>query len=570
MAKVTGGAAYLQLKPFNDGINQGLQYWGGIAARRGEEERARAEREGIRRKKEISDWETKYNLKEGDFLNQHTGFDSYDATLQDFSKHTMDKYVEYNRMARQALENGDLKTKSDYEMKMMKLKNGFKEVTKGQEAFAELNKKYLQMVQDRKMSGVDAENWEKVMEAVNRDNNLAMRWTEDDKLVYTGLKTLSDGTQEPYEVAHVDLINGNFRPYERQQLSGDGGIIDNILHNLGKKTTDKITGLTKTTSQVWDDVRQKAALGHIDSLLESDEVMADLYYQMINGKSKKRNGFSNEEKNTVRKELLELVRGGYDETEKKTFESGRAANERGKDANNIARGRLAETKRHNRAQEALGRARLAVQAKGGGKQPTKKDVELGTRKWNINQVMGNNDVSFFRGGDFEWAGKEYQATGAEIVGNSVVISTRKGKKITVPKSETVLNDLFNSFEGTNTKFDDVVSKQEYAWRDERAGTITDITNALDYQYSSDGSFIGDDGDFAYELKKLYPNAKITTPWSFDEKITVNGNTIDLTKSREQVEKDVRTALGEGTGSTGKASNKMSDEDFDSFLKENGL
>lgn len=328
MAKgnTSGGYAYTRLGRLDNGISQSLQYWGGLAAQRGVEDRARQEREGIRKQKERVDWEEKWNMKEKDFLNTVTGFDTYDDIARDGTNYIMDKYIDYNRLAKEALDNGNLKAKNEYEMKMMKLKSSFGNVKNFQDHFAKLNADYVKMANEGKVSGVDKE-WENIMQSIIMKKNVSFRTDKDDNLVYLGFYEGEDGEQIPFEIKQSDMINGTFRPYQKQQIAGKGGLIDGILHTLGKMKKDEITGYTITTNQIWDKERETATNIQIDSMLESDEVMADLYYQITDGKSTKRKDFTNKERELVKTKMFDLVRAGYDEEIKYDYDSKRASAE---------------------------------------------------------------------------------------------------------------------------------------------------------------------------------------------------------------------------------------------------
>ena len=319
-------AAFLRLQKPDNQISTGLQYWGGLKAQRGAEDRARQEREGVRKNKEIGDWEGKWSLKEGDFANQYTGFNNYDDVARDFSTHAIDKYVKYQREARQALESGDLMKKRELEGKLMKVKNSFKEFSKGQKAYGELNTKYVEGAQNGSISGVDAGSWEAVMEASAVNFNVAARLDDNDNLLYTGIADFQDGQRKPFEVSNADLINGNFAPIQKQQLSGDKGVVDNILKTLGKRTTDRTTGFTTTTYQTFDGLRQKAAKDQIMALTQSDDFIADILNQM-NG-STKRTGFNSEDIKSVEDQLYSWVQAGYSEEISTDFDSSRATESR--------------------------------------------------------------------------------------------------------------------------------------------------------------------------------------------------------------------------------------------------
>jgi hypothetical protein len=336
MATTTGGgAAYQRLQVPKDGISQALQFWGGQEAKKIADGKLADEREGIRKKKEVEDWETKYGLKEGDFKNKYTGFKSFDDMNTDFSMYATDEYVNLQRQAKDALTNGDLKEKTRLEGEMIRLKNAFGEAAKSQEFFGQKFADYQKAVTDKKVSGASKDFEDIVQEAI-LNKNVALRMV-DGNLVYTGMKDGKDGVREPFNIPYQDLMDGSFGWYEKQQINGKGGIIDNILGDLGTITKENENGYYKITTQEWDEaIHGKAVDDSVEALLGNDEVMGDLLYQFSKGKESKMFGFEKKDYDIVRPKLKEMIRAGYSEKFGSEFNSGkyatdsRAATERDK------------------------------------------------------------------------------------------------------------------------------------------------------------------------------------------------------------------------------------------------
>ena len=507
MAKVGGGSAYIRLQTPDDGLNQTLQFWGAQQNKKNADEELELEREGVRKKQEIKDWEDKYGLKEGDFQNKYTGFKSFDDMNTDFSMYATDQYVKLQRQAKEALSNGDLREKSRLEGEMIRLKSAFGEAAKSQEFFANKYEAYQKAATEGKVSGASKDFEDIVQEAI-LNKNVALRLV-DGNLVYTGLKN----GKEPFTVPYQDLMDGSFSWYEKQQVSGKGGLVDNVLNDLGTITKENEQGYYKITTQAWDDkIHGKATDDAIEALTGNDEVMGDLLYQFSGGKESKMFGFNEKDYDLVRSKLKSLVRAGYSEKFGSNFNSGKYS-----------------------ADAANARAN----------KKTKDEEDLGVRAWNIDQVRDNNDVSFFTAGDFKWNGNEYEASDAKVVGNDVVIRTKLGDVITIPKNnETALNDLFNAFEGKTLTFDKVQTADKFAWRSARTGSTSRITDVVKKQYSPSGEFIGEETPFVTDLRKLYPNAEIDEAVVGSNAIKVNGKVINLDNlTQDQVEVKLKEALG---------------------------
>ena len=260
-------------------------------------------------------------------------------------------------------------------------------------------------------------------------------------MVYTG--RTKDG--KIMIIPQQDIMDGSFTWIEKQDLNGEKGIIKNLVKNLGTITKDSYSGYTKTTSQVWDEkLHGKAADLAIDALVGTDDVMADLLYQVTKGKEVKRKGFTDKDYETVKNSLKDQVKGGYTESIKKDFESGKY----GTDVN-----------------AALTRQKMAEE-RNTPKDITAAEKVLGARRLNISKVA-KGDTSFFGTGTFTYGGETFISQGAKVVGNDIVIQT-DGDDIKVPlNNETAINNMINSFEGKNTTLGEAMSVEAYDGRESK-------------------------------------------------------------------------------------------------------
>jgi hypothetical protein len=318
MAQAGGGSGYVRLQTPESGISQATQFWGAQEARRAGDEKLADERQGVRDDEAIKDWESTYNLKAEDFASKYTGFKSYDDMNTDFSLYVTDEYVNLQRAAKEAMISGNTKGKAEAEGQMVRLKGAFKEASKSQEALGTLFAGYQKASSEGKVSGA-SKDFENAMQAGFQNKNVALRF-KDGNLVYTGL----DSNGKVISIPQQDIMDGSFNWIEKQDLYGKAGLISNMINNLGTTSTDSINGYMKTTSQVWDDKVQGAATdSSIETLMGSDDVMADLLYQVSKGKISKRVGFSEKDYDLVKKELRTQIKGGYDQVTKKDFDSGK-------------------------------------------------------------------------------------------------------------------------------------------------------------------------------------------------------------------------------------------------------
>lgn len=340
----TGASAYTRLEKPDDSISQGLQFWGQMASTEQENEKLRQERESVRKEKADADFASAYGSLE-EFKQKVTGFDTYDEIGSDYTNKIRDEYINQYKIAQKARESGNKQELINAEMRMKKLKGTFSQVGDINTNLAKLNEDYVKMAQEGKISGVDADNWEAQMEAIIKDKNFNIELDENGSPMIVGLQKNTDGKEEIFKVKYSDVVNGQWRPYQKVDIVGKGGIIDSILNNLGSYEEIKNKGLVTITSQLWNNKVEEATKAQISTFM-SDEVVADILNQ-ING-SKKKTGFTAEEKEMVSNKLLEAVRGGYKEKYKEDFN---------KDYANytVDLRKAKETERSNKADEAIAR-----------------------------------------------------------------------------------------------------------------------------------------------------------------------------------------------------------------------
>jgi hypothetical protein len=163
------------------------------------------------------------------------------------------------------------------------------------------------------------------MEATALKYNYAVRLDDQDNLVYTGIADFPDGSRKPFTVANADLINGNFAPYDKQQLTGDKGIVDSILHTLGKREVSSVSGFSTFTSQQFGPQQQQSARAQIQTYMTSDAFVADVLNQKKG--SVKRTGFTDQERKEAEDFIYKMVEAGYDTkyAEKRDFSAENAA-----------------------------------------------------------------------------------------------------------------------------------------------------------------------------------------------------------------------------------------------------
>lgn len=515
MAKVGGGAAYQKLQVPADGISQAMQFWGGREAENQAAKKLADEREGIRKKKEISDWEATYNLKEGDFKNKYTGFKSFDDMNTDFSMYATNEYVNLQRQAKEALSNGNLSEKTRIEGEMIRLKNAFGEAAKSQEFFGQKFADYKDAVSKGKVSGASKDFEDIVQEAI-MNKNVALRMV-DGNLVYTGMKEGKDGTREPFTVPYQDLMDGSFSYYQKQQISGEGGIVDNVLNDLGTITKQGQNGYYQITTQAWDEsIHGKSVDDAIEAMLGNDEVMGDVLFQFSQGKTSKMFGFDDKDYDLVKPKLKEMIRAGYSE-------------KFGSEFNN--------SKYNTDSAAALAREK---------KTKTQDEATLSKLHYDAEQFESGDYTGLL--GRFTNEYDEVKTITKVVPSddpNIVIAVTEDGYRLPVVNTKRGFLEFKIRGNSEYKKYTpDAVLDQPVD--NYRSGTVGEsgITSVLSGQYNAAGKFVGEETKFVNSLRKLYPNAKIEEAVIGENAIKLNGVKINLDEmTQQQVEDKLREELG---------------------------
>ena len=224
----TGASAYIRLQKPDNEISQGLQFWGNQMNDLGREYRDRNEREKVRYDKKISDWETEHKLNMDDFSQHISGFKDYDDIGRDATYKAMDFYVAAQREAEDGLKTGNLEKQRNAERKMMNIKASFKKMNDMTDSFGKTYSDYLEKVKNGTLSGVSFNSFEKEAMSIVKDKDFSFNFDNDGNPYIVGIADKKTGKSIPYSLKYEDIVNGNFRSYDKQNLLGKGGIIDNL------------------------------------------------------------------------------------------------------------------------------------------------------------------------------------------------------------------------------------------------------------------------------------------------------------------------------------------------------
>jgi hypothetical protein len=176
-------------------------------------------------------------------------------------------------------------------------------------------------------------------ELCHRRKNFAIDLDENYNPIVRGVVNMDgEGEESPFEIPYNKMVNGDWRPYRRQELVGKTGLIPTVLGSLGTYEEEKTKNGNIITSKLWTPELATGAQTLIKPMLGSDEVMADLTNQFDN-KSKKRTGFTDGDREAMLTKLTSMVEAAYSEKYKEVWDKDYA--------------KLQETKRHNVKTEGI-------------------------------------------------------------------------------------------------------------------------------------------------------------------------------------------------------------------------
>lgn len=321
MTRVSGAAAYQRLQRIDNQISQNANAAADRAAANMRQKRAlnaqKAKDDEAARGKAYDET----NMPDDAFKTTITGFDSRDDVARSFATKATEGYTNAGRLAREAYDKGD---QTEYRRQLdnqKKILSQFKNFTNNEGHLAELNKQWVTMGKEGKISPVD-DRWEQFMEAQAR-HDFEYKLDENNNPYVQMLMKDDEGNERVERIKVSDLVNGNYRPYEKVEVTGKGGLVDEMLVGFGKRKYDSETGGMIVTDQVWDNKNQKALDAKIETLVGDKRTMSSLLYQASGGTIKKmgdtdRNGendaYTPEDEAMVSEWLTKQVLGQYDES----------------------------------------------------------------------------------------------------------------------------------------------------------------------------------------------------------------------------------------------------------------
>ncbi len=290
-------------------MNQGLQR---LDAKK-EQERLAAERE----EKKRLDFEDRYGIDEELFTLEDTEFRTVNDTATEAVSLYRDRYYDVYQQLQEDPTNLQLKKR------LGKIKGSVTKLGQSTTKIKEIGEEYLEMMKNDELSDVDEARWREILESTD-EGRVKVQMDADDNMQYL----FYDKSGKLQDVMPFkDLVKGTLT--KRVDLDKELG---DLVKTIGRSVEDTVGGGFITTTDKFGAPQEKFVNDFIDSYLGTDKksleanpVLADLLNQATGGSSKKREGFTEDERQYVKKYLKDRTQSMYGETTKKKQMAQRSA-----------------------------------------------------------------------------------------------------------------------------------------------------------------------------------------------------------------------------------------------------
>mgnify|MGYP001183565121 CR=1 FL=1 len=512
----TGASAYTRLRKPEDGLSQSIQYWGGVEQRNADRlqkgiisAQNRAEREKTRKAKEDKYFRERYGADPSEYATTSTGFSTLDDVNRDAASHLINEEIRLSEMANEARNSGNFDEAEKIRMRMLKNRSNFKNYSEGMEKHEEILDTFQKASEKGEVSGY-SKGFENFYQEALTNNNVIARPDKDGNLVYFATKKNKDGSTKVIDVPLQDVFSGKWRYYEKNDLDA---LTEEWVGNIGSSKVKRPDGDNYTLeTDRWGNKHTKTANAIIESRLASDEFVADMVdqYDLYDEEGIDKENppigheFSDETKELVKQKLLDRIKGAYDETYDKNWDSGRAVDRR-------ARERMA-----NKWCNKSGEERFS------------------TLKYDAQQAASEGDYTLLKG-QFESKERgEFSVTDIVERGDDLILKVEGDYPIRIPKTERGIIDfkINNTPSYKNINTSDVISAKPKAYRNSKVSS-TEITKLTDRFFDSEGEPTGSDEEVVKFLRnELGIDAEDVFTFDTKKSIKVDGKEFSYSNKTE--------------------------------------
>jgi len=281
----------------------------GDIAQRGLDNAARVRQERRidqeRQYKKFKDFQDQYGIDESQFVLDDTFSRTLNDTVTEALSNYRDRLYDVHVQLQQDPTNVDLKKRFG------KIQNSVKKIGMVHEKFKEYGTKGLEMLENDQISGVDEDAW---TSRVSKYENMNVGVNINDKDDMEILLYDDEGNLDEVIPSYGSMADFNIIP--KVDLDTE---LDDFVESIGRDNIEELRGNMFVTEDTFGEGQSSFVSQYIDSWLGTDsnslkdnDVLADILNQATNGESKKRNNFTEEDREIARDFLFDQIRGRFD------------------------------------------------------------------------------------------------------------------------------------------------------------------------------------------------------------------------------------------------------------------
>jgi hypothetical protein len=278
----------------------------GVAGIQAQQEKERLKKEADYKK--MLDFEDRYGIDESLFQLEDTAFRTVNDVKAEAISFTRDAYYDTYKELQKDPMNLDLKKK------LGRIKNSVVQLGTTHEKFVALGEDYMERLKNDQISGVDEDEVRDLLTSYDK-GLVKMEYDKD-----FNMKVLTYGEDGKLRnvKAYKDLVNQTIA--DKVQVDDE---VSSFVKTIGRTKDTTFKGGIKTVSDTFGVSQQEMTNQWIEAQvgkagdeesLKDNDVLADLLNQATNGQSRKKTGFTEEERSQVKDWLTQKVKGSYGTT----------------------------------------------------------------------------------------------------------------------------------------------------------------------------------------------------------------------------------------------------------------
>lgn len=269
--------------------------------------------EDARREREYQrqlEFEDRYGLPEELLTLEDSGLRTVDDVTTEAMSQARDRYYKVYKELQKDPTNVDLKKR------LARIKSTVGTLGMNHQKMVELGQKYVEMLANDQVSGVDEEDIRQMISGYDR-GDVKVHFDENDQLEYL---FYDENGQLVNRKKYTELARRDITP----KMNVDQEV-NELVKGLGGFEKDTPDGIYIRTTKGYGVPQIEAANQWIDAQMEDESRMADLLYQATNGEVVKREGFTEEDRNAVTEYLQTAIKGRFTESDTLKPDTAKAA-----------------------------------------------------------------------------------------------------------------------------------------------------------------------------------------------------------------------------------------------------